>query len=442
MFYPSLRFGNIACRLIACLVAVHLLTSPGRAESQIAATSHARMGDGPLHAYVGTVSLPAGGIWNIHAANSEHSIRELYLVPTQPSQRRQLGNRMYAALEERLIQNSRWQVQMGYEACRQYAQQGKGFGPKSIADLADDKQWKYVSDRWNTGHWRTNDLVDFIGDEPPEGPFVHLIPEVRFQFSEPKTRPGDAEASIPVETPPRAVVRKVVPRKNRFVLAFELRPLVDDGKHWVLYTDGNCERMAIDPELIKTQHVKIRPIVNQDRPKGGADRPNLEYRLVLVAGEPVTDSLRLDARNHVLDRTLELEWDIATSPEESYSNLRNSITAARQFAWRPYLMAANGGVLKVWDQSDPSIQPPANPQRNLSMFSVLGGRAAIDETLQLQDLRRFWIFRPQPVIRRTSRYAGVCCLPVPIVASFSSPSICSSNRVRAVSVRAQNFAIC
>ena len=380
MFHSSLKFPDIACRLVACLITVSLFASPGRAEPEVGATSHARVGDGPLHAYVGTVSLPADGLWGILTPKSADSIRELYLMPTQPSQIRQLGKRMYGALEERQIQSGRWQVQMGFEACRQYAQDGKGLGPKTIADLAGENNSNYVSDNWDTAHWRNNEFRDFIDDESLKGPFVHLIPEVRFKFADPK-RPNNEE-SAPV---PSAAGRKVVPTENRAVLAFELRPFSDDGKHWVLYTDGNCQRVAIDPELLKTQQVKIRPIVRKNQVKVATERPTQEYKMVLVTSEPVADPLHLKSHNQVLDKTLEIEWD-TTGADVSYTALRKTITAARKFAWRPYLLAGNGGVLNVWNQSAGANQPPANPRRNLSMFSVLGGRAAIEETLQLQDL--------------------------------------------------------
>ncbi len=391
MFNPPLKPRQFACRLVGCLLTVNLLAHLGQANPQVDGTSHARVGDGPLHAYVGTVSLPADGLWRIRAPKSKDSIRELYLVPTEPARLRQLGKRMYAALEERQVQSSRWRVQMGFEACRQYAEDRQGVGPKSIADLASDKRWKYVSESWDTAYWRSNEWTDFIGDQPPQGPFIHLIAAVEFQFSEPEPdrQRGGAEAAVPVESPPGRKVRKVVPKDKRVVLAFELRPFVDDGKHWVLFTDGSCERIAIDPELIETQQVKIRPILTKDR-RDVAAEPNLEYRIVLVAGEPVSAPLQLDAYNHVLDKTLEIHWDTGAGSDESYDKLRKTIADARQFAWKPYLSAAGGGVLQVWDQADQADQagqPPANPRRSLSMFSVLGGRAAIEETLQLQDLR-------------------------------------------------------
>ena len=42
----------------------------------------------------------------------------------------------------------------------------------------------------------------------------------------------------------------------------ELRPYVDDGKHWVLYTDGACVREPIDKQRIEHYRLTIRPVVD------------------------------------------------------------------------------------------------------------------------------------------------------------------------------------
>ena len=249
---------------MGCLLAANAAAVSSASEPQVDATTHARMGDGPLHAYVANISLPADGLWRIRAPESANSIRELYLSPSQPSRLRQLGKRMYAALEERQIQSGRRQVQRGFEGCRQFAQEHGGIGPKSMADFADSKQWKYLADHWDQANYRTRELRDFVDDTSWDGPFIHLVPEVRFHFADPK-RDDDTSARGGSLFDSR--VRKRVPTSDRLVLAFELRPFVDDGKHWVLFTDGNCERVAIDPELIQTQQVAIRPIMDSEQAK-------------------------------------------------------------------------------------------------------------------------------------------------------------------------------
>ena len=384
MIRPLLKVANVVCRVVTCLIAICVSASFGRAETTVDATSHARMASSALHLYVGTVSLPADGIWRIRAAASDKSIREMYLTPTQPSLVQQLGKRMYAALEERQIAAGSWEVRRGYEACRQFAQESNGIGPKSIADLRHDDRWEYVFKNWNTQHWRRRDVRGLTDENPLKGPFVQLIPEVRFEFAEPKLEPNDG--TVAESGKPAKEVRKVVPKEKRTELAFELRPFVDDGKHWVLYTDGSCERIAVDPQLLKSQKAKIRPIVSKGQVKKAAERPNLEYRIVLVAKESVADTLHLTAYNIVLDQELKLKWDTSDSSEALYEKLQPAVTDARKFVWQPYLLAGSGGVLNVWDQSEQVNDREPNRSRNTSTFAILGGRAAIEETLQLQDL--------------------------------------------------------
>ena len=42
------------------------------------------------------------------------------------------------------------------------------------------------------------------------------------------------------------------------VVAFEKAPLVDDGKHWVLLSNGNIERRVIEPALATAHGVIIQ----------------------------------------------------------------------------------------------------------------------------------------------------------------------------------------
>lgn len=386
---PSFLPRDFTRKFFGCLLVANAFAVSVEAEPQVTATRHARVGDVPLHGYVGTVSLPADGRWSIRAPDSVDAIRELYLTPSQPSRLRQLGKRMYAAMEERQIQAGRWQVQTGFEACRQFAQERDGVGPESIQDFAEDERWNHVVDQWDTTHYRLNEMADFIGENPPQGPFIHLIPNARFRFADSKSE-WNEETTTRVDTPRtkgHRAERKTVPKKDREVLAFELRPFVDDGKHWVLYTDGDCERVAVAPELLRSQRATIRPMVTREDASVAVERPNVEYRMALVVSETLSEPLRLTAHNQVLDQTLEIEWDTKTASEEPYTKLRETVNDARRFAWRPYLLSGSSGVLDLWDQSGSANRPEQDPQRSLSMFSVLGGRAAIEETLQLQDLR-------------------------------------------------------
>jgi hypothetical protein len=352
---------------------------------EVGAASQTSIANGPYRAYLGSIELPAEGIWRVRSQPSSAVISELYLVPTEPSRLRQLGKRMYAALRERQTQAGRWQLQRGYEACRQFAQQGKGRGPKSIAELAKDKRWEYITQSWDRLHYRSGEISEYLDEPNPQGPFIHLIPQVQFDFQDPPA--ADAQSETASELNGRAqreVVRKTVPSAKRKVLAFQLRPFVDDGKHWVLYTSGECERVEIDPSLIRDQGVQIRPLVTKTQLKE-ADLPNLPYDVVVISKEPLDQFVEVTAYNQILDEQRSIRWDLSKSQTQPYQQLRDRIRQARRFGWRPYLLAGAGGVLSAWDASIEDARP-ADPRRTLSTFSVLGGRAAIEETLQLQNL--------------------------------------------------------
>ena len=164
---PSMRATS---RILFVVCALGLTARCGHADSRVESTKHAPLGDGPFQVYLGTVSLPADGLWSIRQPDSSESIREIYLVPNEPARLRQLGQRMYAALEERHITSGQWQVQMGFEACRHFAQEHDGVGPKSKQALT--RRWEYVATNWDKLHWRYRDLEGFFDNETIEGPFV------------------------------------------------------------------------------------------------------------------------------------------------------------------------------------------------------------------------------------------------------------------------------
>ena len=391
MSRTKIRCSRTAPWCFAVLTTVNLTAFVAGAETQVEKTSHAGVADGPLHAYVTSVDLPADGFWTVRApepgsSEGAGSIRELYLTPSQPSRLRQLGKRMYAALGEQQTRSGRHQVRRGFEACRRYAQQHGDVGPKTIANLADDKTMDYIANSWDKPKYRSRDLGDFIDGDPPEGPFIHLIPDVRFDFAKPKP-PANRNGETTDNRTALQSIRKIVREKDRRELAFELRPHADDGLHWMLYTDGNCERVPIDAELVANQHVKIRPIISELLAKKASERAFQTYRLVMLSDQPITDVISIHAHNQVLEQNLQVPWDVASAVDTPYAIVRSSITDARKFAWNPYLQASPGGVLSSWNRSESGASPTANPRPNLSAFSVLGGRAAIEETLQLQPLQ-------------------------------------------------------
>lgn len=342
------------------------------AERAVTETQTSEFPGGSQHVSTGTIPLAADGIWSVREPEGSHEIKELYLVPSEESGMRSLGKRMYAALEKRHIERGRRQVQRGFEACRKHAQDHGGCGPKSINDLTDDNRWSYVKKYWESGYWGHDEIVQLVGKEPPTGPFVHLVPNATFDFD---------------QTPPEeATSRKRVLKANRTVLAFQLRPLIDDGKHWVLFTDGNCEREDIDHEMVSAQKVNVLPVLNSAELEAQSKRPTRQYTIVMVTQEPFDQDIKLTAFNQVLGESTDIHWNVKNPKRVSYDTVKEQIDTSRSFTWRPYLAAGAGGVLNAWESSGGSIDARINRGRSSSAFAVLGGRAAIEETVQLQNL--------------------------------------------------------
>ncbi|MEM6471420.1 MAG: hypothetical protein AAF802_17795, partial [Planctomycetota bacterium] len=343
-----------------------------QAESNVTETETAALGEAG-RAYVGKIKLPSDGLWTLEDPIGVPEASEVYLRPSEPGITKRLGRRMYAALEERQVQSERWDLRAGYEQCRKYAADHDGRGPSSLVDLfrhqgASDPKW-----RWGERSSLIRQLRDRFDEEQLQGPFVHLIPDVDFRF-----RPLEVSEDGSVDQSQRRVVES----EGRELLAFQLRPFINDGKHWVLFSDGGTERVEIDSELIRREQVEIVPITEGSDAE--AKQPSIGYQIVLIGRSEVTSTIELNVFNQILGESTSIRWDTESATQVSAAAIEDAIQSARDFTWKPYHVAGGGGVLSVW-RTD-RAEPVRNPRSQLSMFSVLGGRAAIEETLQLQNI--------------------------------------------------------
>ncbi len=348
-----------------------LLWSTARADWNLKDVSHGPLGKGALHVHFGTVDLPVDGQWRPIAPSTERGIQEFYLVPTEDTRLRKVGKRMFAAMEKNHIQNSRWILQSGYEGAREYALKHDQRGPASFADFKDFGNWDHLAEDWDQLYWRRDSLSNMLDEDKRNGPFIHLIPNVSFTFQPTKLN------ATPRQT------RRLVAKKDRVPLAFELRPTIDDGRHWVLYTDGRCERVSIDKLMVRSQKAEIRPLLKQSQRQAIKPQANVTYQFFAVANKQIDNNSVFQVRNDVLGETIEFNWQTDKAKDAPPNELEKLLSDARRSSWDPYLMGSNGGVLNVWQSISPENQ---NQQRNLSVFSILGGRAAVEETLQLQAL--------------------------------------------------------
>ena len=284
-------------------------------------------------------------------------------------------------MSELAIQSGSWHLQEGYQNCKEFAIEGTRRGPLSMKELAIFEQSKERSRTWTQIPQRAQNLTDLF-DKDIEGPVIHLIPNVKFDLVKQPLQPYEIERA---KNGYQAPVRWSVPREKRQLLAFEIRPVVDDGKHWVLYTDGFSERVLIDKELLTRTGQTISPLINKQERKLANERKTIPYQVIALTDERLPQTLNITIHDHILDETQQITWLLHTEKHELH-NPRETIMKARLTSWAPYLQQGVGNVLQHWSGHAPVGVENAGRGRTTSAFSVLGGRAAVEETLQMQVL--------------------------------------------------------
>ena len=316
--------------------------------------------------YSATLELPAEGFWYTNSFDSS-SVSQIYLTPSKSVEFQQLGRRMQSIIHEKRTNQGLWPVRAVYDSCLRYARKRNGFGPATLSELPPIT-FEYVQKQISSVPWSTDEL-DSVRATKPSGPHVFVVPNANFEFD--RSNQQD------------------VPKERHEVLAVELHPYVNDGRHWVLYTDGYAGREKIDRSFAEKHGITISPILQEAIPD--PDPKMLPYSVVVVAKGDSTSPIEFEARNHVSNETRRFSWT-PKRINQADSNLE-LLAKARQYAWAPYLRTGPAPTLKTWLSKKPSNQEiRRNNRRNentTSMLAMLGGRAAIEETLQLQTLREF-----------------------------------------------------
>ena len=314
------------------------------------------------------IQLGADGFWKIKDGHGKNTV-QLYLAPPRNEHGAVMpqGRRMRAVQHERNINLGQGSIRSLVWVCSRYAQQHGGIGPATLDDL-DVSKHRHVIDRVKKSPWQ------HIPGVTAQGPYVFLIPRVVFKFD--STR------------------NNWVRSDNRNLLAVELTPFVDDGKHWVAYTDGRTERVAIDQELVEKYNLKIRPVT---QPSDYGKAPE-ERTYVLVAVQAGDDQRRLDiSLENTLTETIEkVRWPLSESRADEAKTIA-ALKHARRHAWLPYIYRSDAPAMRLWSKTELG-SPPPDPARGrgrrgrrgrgetTSVFGVMGGRAAVRETLQMYAL--------------------------------------------------------
>ena len=306
------------------------------------------------------VKLPPGR-WRVIEARTqladgeEQELFDAHLLsPSSPGLAE--GRRMHAATVQSQIRAGRQSVASVYWQLLRYAREHDGRTPERIEALANPENLLRLR-RDGPWAWRRN-------GQTPQGPFFQILP-ARFEFDDD--------------------TRRTVRDDKRQIVVVELRPYIDDGKHWVQYTDGTAARVEIDAELVRQHKLKIRPIHGRDTfqstPSGLVD-----YQVLL--GVKDADRVRVRIEEPIREQSHWIQLDLRENLPSSDSILAD-LQRARQQTWQPYMETGAASVLAAWHSATSpkkSVTADARRGRTTNMFSLLGGRAAIDETLQMQDL--------------------------------------------------------
>lgn len=314
--------------------------------------------------YTTAIELPTNGVW-VPERCADDQVVEWHLLPSTDALQKSLGERYQAAVIETRINAGRWKLRSQYWRLRRYAEQHNNRSPESPEQLdqLDDEE----ESRQDTvallqqPPWSGENSDEYTDQTEP--PYIYYFPNTLFQF--------EREGSMRVLA------------KDRVPLGVELKPYVDDGKHWVLYTDGSCLRVEVDRELLAEHDLKLRPLRDAADAKLPSDL--VRYTVVVVAKGPAANS-QFVVHNLVTNDEHELSWDRAqSSVTDRDGEAAMTLRRARKFTWAPYVQA--GSVeLATWSGSAIEQRRARGRGRTTNAFSVLGGRAAVQETLQLQDI--------------------------------------------------------
>jgi hypothetical protein len=328
-------------------------------------TTRAPIADSALSVYAGVVKLSADGAWQIESAKHV-SIREMYLTPNSDLSVKRLGRRMLAAELEKQLAAGRWALSSVYRAAREYAEEQDGVGPDAI-DSLDQERNRYLIEQWQKMPLRSSVLTAYVDGEL-NGPFRFLVPSAKFHFA---PQPDDRS-------------RLVVPKEDREILAVELRPFVDDGKHWVAYTDGSLVREEPNAKLFRQYALQLRPVIAEDALRVAQNQQSVDYEVCLVTDQPIDNSIQLSLYNSISRERASIAWDVSAAQLDSQTI--EILNRARHSVWKSYLATGGGVMLQSWLKMPGQSGGDNRNPSTTSMFAVLGGRAAIEETLQLQDL--------------------------------------------------------
>jgi len=345
---------------IAALIVLTALGTSSSARAQATVRETVRNGD----VVAGKLDLPGDGLWRAVEPETGAAVRFVFLLPSKEALDAFAGTRSQRIAHRKRIAEARRQIRGFFWALRDHAEKHNNLGPARIEDL-DAEQHRRVIENMTRSPW-LDDRRDKV-----EGPFYFLIPNVPIPND--RIAPEDAQP-----------------------LVLELRPYLDNGKHLVLLNNGQVKEREIDAELVKKHTLTIRPFTKTDETRKTPE--TFEYTITALCPDiEKAGAATIELRNEQTGKPLRCVWEPAGAADGP-ETIRKTWANQRSVAWSRFAAAGDAQTLWSWIAIDKRrhgadgipLQTFVNNRRrndrSTSVFGVLGGRAAVRETLQMQLL--------------------------------------------------------
>ena len=306
------------------------------------------------------IDLPVGQ-WEVASTVPAGTVDQVFIVPeTDPDE--VSGRRAALSQVRNSVAAAPPAIVALYGPIQDYARTHAGVGPNALTDL-DRNKFGYALESTTRSPWPDD------ADARVAGPFYFLVPGTR----------------IPPALGPQA-------HATRTPLVIELRPYLDDGKYWVLFSDSSIERVAVDRALLTKYHLTLS-FVRKSEPSVRPSGTTIRHAIMGLLKNPAATTATLTLADSASNRRMDVRWTLAGG--QSDPQVMAQWATARMGEWVALADRVDAGVLRAWiarapelygtpQKNTPDFARLAEQERTLDVFSMLGGRAAMRETLQTE----------------------------------------------------------